>query len=76
MPFNRYVAVGFVLVLIGAVLPFLIVLRYLPSTFTLNFLAYGASTVGIFLAVIGVAMHVGKVRKSKSRDEYDDYEDR
>ena len=54
MPFNRFVAIGFVLVLIGAVLPFLIVLRYVPSTFTLNFLAYGTSTVGIFLAVIGV----------------------
>ena len=71
MPFNRYVAIGFVLVLIGAVLPFLIVLRYVPSTFTLNFLAYGTSTVGIFLAVIGVAMHVGNTRKSK-RDEWDD----
>jgi cell division protein FtsW (lipid II flippase) len=71
MPFNRFVAIGFVLVLIGAVLPFLIVLRYVPSTFTLNFLAYGTSTVGIFLAVIGVAMHVGNARKSK-RDEWDD----
>ena len=40
-----------------------------------SFLAYGASTVGIFLAVIGVAMHVGDVRK-KSRDEYDEYDDR
>ncbi len=70
MPFNRYVAVGFILVVIGAVLPFLIVLRYVPSTFTLNFLAYGTSTVGIFLAVIGVAMHVGKVRGSKKDDEW------
>ena len=73
MPFNRLIAVGLVLVIIGAVLPFLIVLRYLPSTFTLNFLAYGASTVGIFLAVIGVAMHGGDVRNKKSRDEYDEY---
>jgi len=71
MPFNRFVAVGFVLVVIGAVLPFLIVLRYVPSTFTLNFIAYVASTVGIFLAVIGVAMHVGKVR-NKQGDEWDD----
>ena len=36
-----------------------------------SFLAYGTSTVGIFLAVIGVAMHVGNTRKSK-RDEWDD----
>lgn len=53
-------------VVIGAVLPFLIVLRYVPSTFTLNFLAYGASTVGIFLAAIGVAMHVGKSASSRA----------
>jgi cell division protein FtsW (lipid II flippase) len=71
MPFNRLIAVGMVLVIIGAVLPFLIVLRYVPSTFTLNFLAYGTSTVGIFLAVIGVAMHVGDVRK-RNRDEWHD----
>ena len=71
MPFNRFVAIGFVLVLIGAVLPFLIVLRNVPSTFTLNFLAYGTTTVGSFLAVIGVAMHDGNTRKSK-RDEWDD----
>jgi multisubunit Na+/H+ antiporter MnhG subunit len=70
MPFNRYVAVGLVLVVIGAVLPFLIVLRYVPSTFTLNILAYMASTVGIFLAVIGVAMHVGKARGGKKDDEW------
>ncbi len=74
MPFNRLVAVGFVCVLIGAVLPFLIVLRYVPSTFTLNILAYVLSTAGIFMAVIGVAMHVGQARK-KSRDEYDEYDD-
>ena len=71
MPLNRFVVVGFVLGVIGAVVPFLFVLRYLPSTFTLNFLAYGTSTVGIFLAVIGVAMHVGKVRNEK-RDEWHD----
>ncbi len=74
MPFNRLIAVGLVCVVIGAVLPFLIVLRYVPSTFTLNFLAYGLSTAGIFMAVIGVAMHVGKVRKN-SRDKFDDYDE-
>ncbi len=73
MLFNRLVAVGLILVIIGAVLPFLIVLRYVPSTFTLNFLAYTASTAGIFMAVLGVAMHVGNERKKK-RDEWHDDE--
>ena len=70
MPFNRVLLVSFLLVLIGAVLPFLIVLGVVPSTFFLNFLSYGLSTIGIFLAVIGVALYVGKERKK------DDWHDR
>ncbi|MDX1614741.1 MAG: hypothetical protein R3300_10565 [Candidatus Promineifilaceae bacterium] len=72
MPINRLIVIGFILVLIGAVLPFLIVLRFVPSTFFLNFLAYGASIVGIFLGVIGVANYVGDMRR-KNRDEWGDY---
>lgn len=68
MPFNRLIAFGFVLVLIGAVLPFMILLRLLPSTFFLNFLAYGASIAGIFLGVIGVATYVGKTRDNRHDD--------
>ena len=65
---NRYIVIGFFCVLIGAVLPFLIVLRILPSTFFLNFLAYGASTVGLMLGVIGVAMYVGDERRKRGDD--------
>ncbi len=71
MPINRLIVVGFILVLAGAVLPFLIVMRILPSTFLLNLLAYGASTIGIFLGIIGVAMHVGESRRNKRDDWYD-----
>lgn len=71
MPFNRLIILGFFMVVIGAVLPFLIVMRILPSTFLLNFLAYTTSTVGIFLGVIGVAMYVGEERR-KNRDEWHD----
>jgi hypothetical protein len=71
MPINRLIVVGFILVVIGAVLPFLIVLRILPSTFLLNILAYGASTVGIFLGIIGVAMYVGESRRKNRDDWYD-----
>ncbi|MCL4803053.1 MAG: hypothetical protein KJ046_02000 [Anaerolineae bacterium] len=71
MPFNRLILIGFVLAVIGAVLPFLIVMRVVPSTYLTNFLAYTASTLGIFLAVIGVAMYVGGERR-KNRDDWDD----
>jgi hypothetical protein len=68
MPINRLLVIGFVLVLIGAVLPFLIVIRLVESTFLLNGIAMVASTVGIFLGVIGTAMYVGN--KKKREDDW------
>lgn len=76
MPYNRLILIGFILVVIGAVLPFLIVLRILPSTFLLNILAYATSTIGIFLGVIGVAMYVGDERRKKKDDWDDQWDDR
>lgn len=71
MPFNRLIGIGFLLVLLGAVLPFLIVIRMVESTFFLNFLAFAASTIGIFLGVIGTAMHVGDSRRRQKNDWYE-----
>jgi hypothetical protein len=56
--------IGFALVLLGVVLPFLMVLKVLPSTFTLNFLAYAASVAGLFLGIIGAAMYVSFNKKT------------
>jgi len=53
---------GFLLV-IGAVLPFLMVIGVLESTFLLNFVTYFASVIGLFLGFIGIAMYVGDARK-------------
>lgn len=44
--------------LTGTVLPFLMVIRLLPSTFFLNFFSYGISVVGLFIGVIGVSLYV------------------
>lgn len=66
MTLNRpalLVLIGFLLVLAGAVIPWLIVLKYLPSTFFLNFFSYGASVSGIFLGLIGTAMYVKDQRR-------------
>ncbi len=65
MQINRLVVIGFFMVLIGAVLPFLIVLRVLESTFFLNFVAFTASTVGIFLGVIGTATYIAEKRRQE-----------
>jgi len=72
---NRLIVIGFVCVLLGAVLPFLIVIRVIESTFFLNFLAFTVSTVGIFLGVIGTAMHVGNEHRRKKREDdwYNNY---
>jgi len=55
-------ALGFVLILAGFLLPFLMVLRVLESSLTLNFSAYGASLVGLVLSLYGVSHY------SRSRD--------
>lgn len=58
-----YILIGFVLVVLGAVLPFLMVLHILESTFFLNFFSYGSSLVGLLLGFIGASQYVNEHRK-------------
>lgn len=51
----RLMVIAFVLLLVGALLPFLMVLRILQPSFALSFLSYAASLVGLVLGLIGVA---------------------
>ena len=57
------IVIGFLLSLMGVILPLLIVVRVIPSTFFLNFLAYGASIAGLFLGLIGASVYVRRNRK-------------
>jgi hypothetical protein len=52
------ILVGFFLLLLGAVLAWLLVLRIIPSTFLLNFLSYTASVAGLFMGLVGVVLYV------------------
>ncbi len=54
--------VGFLLALMGVVLPFLMVIHIIPSTFFLNFFSYGVSLAGLFLGIIGASRHIGGKR--------------
>lgn len=45
-----------ILMLLGIILPFLMVIQILESTFFLNFFAWGASVVGLAFGTIGFAM--------------------
>lgn len=49
------IVIGFIFVLAGVVLPFLMVIKLIPSTFFMNFFAYGISLVGLMLSIIGVS---------------------
>ncbi len=54
---------GFFLVLMGFLLPLLIVVKILPSTFLLNFLSFAASVSGLYLGIIGIASVVRTHRR-------------
>ena len=48
---------GVILMLLGILLPFLMVIHILESTFFWNFFAWGASVTGLALGTIGFAMY-------------------
>ena len=56
---------GFVLVLTGAVLPLLMVIRVVPPNLILSFLSYAASVAGLFLGLIGAALYVRTYRNKR-----------
>jgi energy-coupling factor transporter transmembrane protein EcfT len=66
---RRIILIGFFLVLTGAVLPFLIVLQIIPSTFFLNFLAFTTSVSGLFLGLAGAGMYMSEQRHPRDRDK-------
>ena len=59
----QMILIGFLLVVIGWVLPFLMVMGMLKAGFFLSFLSYGTSVAGLFVGFIGAAMYVKTKRK-------------
>jgi hypothetical protein len=53
---------GFILILMGVILPFLMVIQLLPSTFLLNFFAYILGLIGLFISLIGISNYVRRNR--------------
>jgi len=49
-------SLGVILMILGIVLPFLMVIHILESTFFLNFFSWGASVAGLSFGTIGFAM--------------------
>ena len=48
---------GFILVFLGFLVPFLMVTQVIKSTMFLNFFSYIASVLGLFLGLVGAAMY-------------------
>lgn len=57
----RLLVLAFVLLLLGALLPFLMVIRILEPSFALSFFSYAVSLVGLITGLIGIA-HYGRNR--------------
>lgn len=53
-------SLGLILLIMGWLIPFLIIMYVIPSTFLLNFLGWALSVAGLFLGFIGAAM-LGRV---------------
>ncbi len=66
---GRLMAIAVGMMLLGVVLPFLMVIHILESTFFLNFLSFISSTLGTFLGIISVALfRVKTKRRDDDRD--------
>ncbi|MBW6466142.1 MAG: hypothetical protein K0B06_06535 [Brevefilum sp.] len=74
----KMIALGGAMMLVSMVLPWLMVLQILRSTFFLNFLAYGLSVAGMLIGFIGMVSLVKikrteKKYKDQQEDQYGDY---
>jgi hypothetical protein len=56
-PPRLLLSLGIFLMLLGILLPFLMVIHVLESTFFLNFFSWGASVAGLSCGTIGFAMY-------------------
>jgi hypothetical protein len=57
------IIIGFLLVMLGFAIPFLMVMRVIEPGLFLSFFSFAASTIGLFLGVIGAAMYVRDHRR-------------
>jgi hypothetical protein len=66
------ILIGFVLVLAGFVLPFLMVMRIIPPNWILSFFSYAASMAGVLLGLIGAVQWTRFDMARRRRNRWDD----
>lgn len=59
----RMILLGFVLLVLGFVLPFSMLLQILPSTLLLNFVAYLSSLFGLVIGIVGLVLYTQTRRR-------------
>lgn len=57
------ILIGFLLSVNGVVLPFLMLIHTIPSTYFLNFFSYISTFSGLILGIIGASLYVQAHRK-------------
>lgn len=65
---TQMIVIGVILLLAGVVLPLLMVVKIITSTYFLNFLAFGCSLVGMVLGFLGLFSMV-KTRRDRIKRE-------
>lgn len=68
--YKQLLVLAVFLLLFGCIMPFLMAIRVVESTFFLNFLSFGASILGLFLGLAGIA---GARLGQKSKSDRDNY---
>lgn len=54
---------GVLMMVVGIVLPFLMMIKIVPSTFFLNFFSWGVSSSGLAMAMVGFTMFTKNFRE-------------
>ncbi len=65
----RLILIGFALLLLGFILPFLMVLQLLESTLLLNFIAYLTSFFGLLAGLSGIVTYARERKKDEDEPE-------
>jgi hypothetical protein len=57
------ILLGFLFVVLGVVLPLLMMLNVIPTTFAISFLSFGLSVAGVLMGIVGASRYVVRRRK-------------
>jgi heme/copper-type cytochrome/quinol oxidase subunit 2 len=73
---ERLMVIAVCMMLFGCIVPFLMVpgIGLIESTFFMNFLSFIASTFGLLLGIVGIAVYRGRQAKNKKDEEQDWHE--